>query len=70
VATQPYKITLNDGSSQLLPKIWKQTTQGPFLVFYDEDSEVYRVPAKDVRSVVRTDLPEPTKTRAPRTAAV
>ncbi|MGH3188511.1 MAG: hypothetical protein ACRDPY_30375 [Streptosporangiaceae bacterium] len=70
MATQPYKITLNDGSSQVLPKVWRQTSDGPFLVFYDEDAEVHRVLAKDVKSVTRTDQPEPIKARAPRMGAV
>jgi hypothetical protein len=70
VVTYPYRLVLQDGSSQVLPQVWRQTSDGPFLVFYDEDAEVHRVLAKDVKSVTRTDLPEPTKPRAPRTAAV
>jgi hypothetical protein len=54
----------------VLPKVWRQTTDGPFLVFYDEDAEVHRVLAKDVKSVTRTDQPEPTKARAPRMGAI
>jgi hypothetical protein len=57
VATQPYKITFTDGSTQVLPKVWKQYADREFLVFQDEVSEVFRAPAKSIRSVVRTDLP-------------
>ena len=58
MATQPYKITFKDGSTQTLPRVWKHYRDGPFLVFQDEDIEVLRVPAADVRSVVRTNMPD------------
>jgi hypothetical protein len=58
VATQPYKITFKDGSIQTLPRVWKHYRDGPFLVFQDEDTEVLRVSASDVMSVVTTDMPE------------
>ena len=58
MATQPYKITFKDGSIQTLPRVWKHYRDGPFLVFQDEDTEVLRVSAADVRSVVPTATPE------------
>jgi hypothetical protein len=58
VATQPYKITFKDGSTQTLPRVWRHYRDGPFLVFQDEDTEVLRVSAADVSSVVPTDTPE------------
>jgi hypothetical protein len=62
VATQPYKITFKDGSTQTLPRVWRHYLDGPFLVFQNEDSEVLRVPAADVSSVVQTDVPEEERT--------
>jgi Leu/Phe-tRNA-protein transferase len=62
VATQPYKITFKDGSVQTLPRVWRHYRDGPFLVFQDEDTEVLRVPAADVRSVVPTDTAEDERT--------
>jgi hypothetical protein len=41
-----------------LPRVWKHYRDGPFLVFQDEDTEVLRVPAADVRSVVRANMPD------------
>ena len=58
MATQPYEITFKDGSTQMLPRVWKHYRDGPFLVFQDEDTEVLRVSADDVRSVVRTNMPD------------
>jgi hypothetical protein len=58
MATQPYMITFKDGSTQTLPKVWKYYRDGPFLVFQDEDTEVLRVSAADVSSVVPADAPE------------
>ena len=60
--TQPYKITFRDGSTQILPRVWKYYRDGPFLIFQDEDSEVLRVAADDVSSVVPTDMPEEDRT--------
>ena len=56
--TQPYKITFRDGSTQTLPRVWKYYRDGPFLIFQDEDTEVLRVSAADVSSVVPTGAPE------------
>ena len=58
VATQPYKITFKDGSIQTLPRVWRHYRDGPFPVFQDEDTEVLRVSAADVRNVVPADTPE------------
>ena len=58
MATQPYKITFKDGSTRTLPRVWKHYRDGPFLVFQDEDAEVLRVSAADVRSVVPTGAAE------------
>jgi len=58
VATQPYKITFKDGSTQTLPRVWRHYRDGLFLVFQDEDTEVLRVPAADVRSAVPAETPE------------
>ena len=58
MATQPYEITFKDGSTHMLPRVWKHYRDGPFLVFQDEDTEVLRVSADDVRSVVRTNMPD------------
>jgi hypothetical protein len=69
VATHPYRVELKDGSTQDLPKVWKQANDGPFLVFFDEEAEVHRVPATEVKSVTRTDQPEPTR-RSPRVGAI
>ena len=60
--TQPYKVTFNDGSTQTLPRVWKYYRDGPFLVFQDEDTEVLRVAADDVSSVVPTDMPDEDRT--------
>ena len=62
MVTQPYKITFKDGSIQTLPRVWKHYRDGPFLVFQDEDTEVLRVSAADVTSVVPTDTPEDERT--------
>ena len=62
VATQPYKITFKDGSTQTLPRVWRHYRDGPFLVFQDEDTEVLRVSAADVSSVVRTEMPDEERT--------
>jgi hypothetical protein len=62
VATQPYKITFRDGSAQTLPRVWRHYRDGPFLVFQDEDTEVLRVPAADVSSVVRIEVPDEERT--------
>jgi hypothetical protein len=62
VATQPYKITFNDGSTQTLPRVWRHYRDGPFLVFQDEDTEALRVSAADVSSVVRTEMPDEERT--------
>jgi hypothetical protein len=62
VATQPYKITFKDGSTQTLPEVWKHYRDGPFLVFQDEDTEVLRVSAADVISVVPTEIPDEERT--------
>jgi hypothetical protein len=62
VKTQPYKVTFNDGSTQTLPRVWKYYRDGPFLVFQDEDTEVLRVAADDVSSVVPTDMPDEDRT--------
>ena len=62
MATQPYKITFKDGSTQTLPRVWRHYQDGPFLVFQDEDTEVLRVGADDVSSVVPTDMPEEDRT--------
>ena len=63
VATQPYKTTFKDGSIQTLPRVWRHYRDGPFfLVFQDKDTEVLRVPAADVRSVVPADMPEDERT--------
>jgi hypothetical protein len=56
--TQPYRITFTDGSTEILPRVWKHYRDGPFLVFQDEDTEVLRVPADDVTSVVQAGLPD------------
>jgi hypothetical protein len=69
VATQPYTVRLNDGTTQHLPKVWKQKPEGEWLVFYDEDSEIHRVRSKDVKSVTRDDMPKPER-RVPRMGAV
>lgn len=60
--TQPCRITFTDGSTQTLPRVWKHYQEGPFLVFQDEDTEILRVPADDVESVVRTDMPDEERT--------
>ena len=62
MATQPYKITYKDGSTQTLPRVWRHYRDGPFLVFQDEDTEVLRVSADDVSSVVRTEMPDEERT--------
>ena len=62
MATQPYKITYKDGSTQTLPRVWRHYRDGPFLVFQDEDTEVLRVSAADVSSVVRTEIPDDQRT--------
>jgi len=62
VATQPYKITFKDGSTRTLPRVWRHYRDGPFLVFQDEDTEVLRVSAADVSSVVPTELPDEERT--------
>jgi|307.fasta_scaffold639541_2 hypothetical protein len=62
VATQPYKITFKDGSTQTLPRVWRHYRDGPFLVFQDEDTEVLRVPAADVSSAVPADTPKDERT--------
>ena len=62
VTTQPYKITFKDGAIQTLPRVWKHYRDGPFLVFQDEDTEVLRVSAADVRSVVPTATPDEERT--------
>jgi len=58
VATRPYKITFKDGSTQTLPRVWRHYRDGPFVVFQDEDTEVLRVSAADVSSVVPADTLE------------
>jgi hypothetical protein len=60
--TQPYRITFTDGSTQTLPRVWKHYRDGPFLVFQDEDTEVLRVPADDVKSVAQTGRPDAERT--------
>ena len=60
--TQPYRITFTDGSAQTLPSVWKHYRDGPFLVFQDEDTEVLRVPADDVKSIVQTGMPDEERT--------
>jgi len=62
MATQPYKITFTDGSAQTLPRVWRHYRDGPFLVFQDEDTEILRVSAADVSSVVRTEIPDDQRT--------
>lgn len=69
LATQPYTVRPKDGTTQYLPKVWKQTPEGEWLVFYDEDGETHRVLSKDVKSVTRDDMPEP-KHRVPKVGAV
>ena len=62
MATQPYKITFMDGSTQTLPRVWRHYRDGPFLVFQDEDNEVLHVPAADVSCVVQTEMPDEERT--------
>ena len=62
MATEPYKNTFKDGSTQTLPRVWRHYRDGPFPVFQDEDTEVLRVPAADVSSVVRTEGPDEERT--------
>ena len=57
MATQAYKITFKDDSTQTLPRVWKHYRDGPFLVFQDE-AEVLRISAADVRSVVQANTPD------------
>ena len=66
MATESYKITYCDGTTQELPRVWRQRPDQDWLVFLDEDSEILRVPAKSVRRVARTDVPPE---EAPETAA-
>ena len=60
--TEPYKVTFKDGSTKTLPRVWKYYRDGPFLVFQDEDTEVLRVAADDVSSVVPTEMPDEERT--------
>lgn len=62
MTTQPYRITFKDGSTQTLPRVWRHYRDGPFLVFQDEDTEVLRVSAADVESVIRTGAPDEERT--------
>ena len=62
MATQPYKITFKDGSTHSLPRVWRHYRDGPFLVFQDEDTEVLRVSAADVSSVVQIETPDEERT--------
>jgi len=55
--TDEYRITYRDGSTQLV-KATQQLAQEPWLVFQDDYTEVLRIPAADIESVRRADVPD------------
>jgi hypothetical protein len=50
MASDEYNIKLSDRSTKLV--------QATFIVFYDDEGEVYRAPAADIESMIRSDVAE------------
>jgi hypothetical protein len=58
VARQEFKITYRDGATQTVPAEQHIADGKDWVLFTDEEGIVLRVPAADVQSIGRADLPD------------